>query len=320
MRVLLTGNEGYIGTLLVPLLWARNHEVVGLDSGLFRECTLKAIRPVEKTIRKDIRDVEARDLDGIDAVIHLAGLSNDPLGSLAPRFTYEINHEATVRLAEIAKRAGIRRFLYASTCSVYGAAGDEMLDEDSAANPVTPYAESRRAPNRPSAARGSTFCPVYLRAATAYGVSPLLRFDLAVNNLVAWAATTGQVYLKASAPRGARWCTSRTSRSPTSRCCTRPGQGAQPGVQHRAHRGELPYSRRRRDRAPDGAENHRRVRAGRLADCATTGSAASACARAARIPAALDGRSRGRGGLPRDLEWGCTATTSRARATTGSPI
>jgi nucleoside-diphosphate-sugar epimerase len=197
MRVLLTGNEGYIGTLLVPLLWARNHEVVGLDSGLFRECTLKAIRPVEKTIRKDIRDVEPSDLDGIDAVIHLAGLSNDPLGSLAPRFTYEINHEATVRLAEIAKRAGIRRFLYASTCSVYGAAGDEMLDEDSPANPVTPYADSKaRAERDLRPLADSTFCPVYLRAATAYGVSPLLRFDLAVNNLVAWAATTGQVYLK----------------------------------------------------------------------------------------------------------------------------
>jgi nucleoside-diphosphate-sugar epimerase len=197
MRVLLTGNEGYIGTLLVPLLWARNHEVVGLDSGLFRECTLKAIRPVEQTIRKDIRDVEPRDLDGIDAVIHLAGLSNDPLGSLAPRFTYEINHEATVRLAEIARRAGIRRFLYASTCSVYGAAGDDMLDEDSPFNPVTPYAESKARSERdlrPLA--DSTFCPVYLRAATAYGVSPLLRFDLAVNNLVAWAATTGRVYLK----------------------------------------------------------------------------------------------------------------------------
>jgi nucleoside-diphosphate-sugar epimerase len=197
MRVLLTGNEGYIGTLLVPLLWARNHEVVGLDSGLFRECTLKAIRPIEKTIRKDVRDVEARDLEGIDAVIHLAGLSNDPLGNLHPRFTHEINHEASVRLAELAKRAGIRRFLHASTCSVYGAAGDDMLDEDSPFNPVTPYAESKaRAEQDLRRLADHTFCPVYLRAATAFGVSPLLRFDLAVNNLVAWAATTGQVYLK----------------------------------------------------------------------------------------------------------------------------
>jgi nucleoside-diphosphate-sugar epimerase len=197
MRVLLTGNEGYIGTVLVPWLWARNHEVIGLDSGLFRECTLRsAIRPVP-TIRKDVRDVELADLDGIDAVIHLAGLSNDPLGNLNPKLTFEINHEASVRLAELAKRAGVRRFLYASTCSVYGAAGDDMLNEDSAFNPVTPYAESKvrsESGIRPLADRN--FCPVFLRAATAYGVSPLLRFDLAVNNLVAWAATTGRVYLK----------------------------------------------------------------------------------------------------------------------------
>ena len=197
MRVLLTGNEGYIGTILVPWLWARNHEVIGLDSGLFRECTLRsAIRPVP-TIRKDVRDVELRDLDGMDAVIHLAGLSNDPLGNLNPRLTFEINHEAAVRLAELARRAGVRRFLYASTCSVYGAAGDDMLNEESPFNPVTPYAESKARSEidlRPLADR--TFCPVYLRAATAYGVSPLLRFDLAVNNLVAWAATTGRVFLK----------------------------------------------------------------------------------------------------------------------------
>jgi nucleoside-diphosphate-sugar epimerase len=197
MRVLLTGNEGYIGTILVPWLWARSHEVIGLDSGLFRECTLRAaIRPVP-TIRKDVRDVELRDLDGIEAVIHLAGLSNDPLGNLNPRLTFEINHEAAVRLAELARRAGVRRFLYASTCSVYGAAGDDMLAEDSPFNPVTPYAESKaRAETDLRRLASRSFCPVYLRAATAYGVSPLLRFDLAVNNLVAWAATTGRVFLK----------------------------------------------------------------------------------------------------------------------------
>ena len=216
MRVLLTGNEGYIGTLLVPLLWARGHEVVGLDSGLFRECTLKAIRPVEKTIRKDIRDVEPRDLDGIDAVIHLAGLSNDPLGDLSAALTYEINHEATVRLAEIAKRAGIRRFLYASTCSVYGAAGDEMLDEDSPANPVTPYAESKARAERD------------LRPLADRDVLPGLpaRRDRLRRIAAAALRPRGQqsgrlggdhragVPQEPAAPHGGRSCTSRTSRSP----------------------------------------------------------------------------------------------------------
>jgi nucleoside-diphosphate-sugar epimerase len=197
MRVLLTGHEGYIGTILVPWLWARHHEVIGLDSGLFRQCTLRAaLRPVP-TIAKDVRDVERRDLDGVDAVIHLAGLSNDPLGDLKPALTYAINHEAAVRLAVLAKAAGVRRFLYASTCSVYGAAGDDMLNEDSPFNPVTPYADSKaRAEMDLQRLADRSFCPVYLRAATAYGVSPLLRFDLAVNNLVAWAATTGLVFLK----------------------------------------------------------------------------------------------------------------------------
>jgi nucleoside-diphosphate-sugar epimerase len=196
MRILLTGSEGYIGTILAPLLGAVGDEVVGLDSGLFRACSLKPLRSVP-TIRKDVRDVEVDDLTGIDAVIHLAGLSNDPLGDLNPRLTYQINHEATVRLAELARAAGIRRFIYASTCSVYGAAGDDVLTEESPFNPVTPYADSKA---RSEADLGrladATFSPVYLRAATAYGASPLLRFDLAVNNLVAWAAITGRVYLK----------------------------------------------------------------------------------------------------------------------------
>ena len=196
MRILVTGHEGYIGTILVPLLWAGGDEVVGLDSRLFHECSLTAVRPVP-TICKDVRDVEARDLEGFDAVLHLAGLSNDPLGDLNPELTFAINHEASVRLAELAKKAGIRRFLYASTCSVYGAAGDDALTEDSAFNPVTPYAESKTRSERDIRRLADhTFCPVFLRAATAYGVSPLLRFDLAVNNLVAWAAATGRVYLK----------------------------------------------------------------------------------------------------------------------------
>jgi nucleoside-diphosphate-sugar epimerase len=196
MRVLLTGNEGYIGTILVPLLRAAGHEVSGLDSGLFRECSIGAVPPLP-TLRKDIRDLDAADLAGFDAVIHLAGLSNDPLGDLNPALTYEINHLATVRLAVLARAAGVARFLYASTCSVYGAAGDDFLDEQSPFNPVTPYAESKmRSEQDLVRLADERFSPVYVRAATAYGASPLLRFDLALNNLVAWAATTGLVFLK----------------------------------------------------------------------------------------------------------------------------
>jgi nucleoside-diphosphate-sugar epimerase len=196
MRVLLTGNQGYIGTVLVPMLRAAGHQVTGLDSGLFRECSISPIPPVP-TLARDIRDVTPADLEGIDAVIHLAGLSNDPLGDLNPTLTYQINHLASVRLAGLAKAAGVGRFLYASTCSVYGAAGDEFLDETSPFNPVTPYAESKmRTEQDITRLADARFSPVYVRAATAYGASPLLRFDLAVNNLVAWAATTGRVFLK----------------------------------------------------------------------------------------------------------------------------
>ena len=196
MRILVTGNEGYIGSILVPMLKEAGHEVRGFDTALFREC---ALTPFDRppTIRKDIRDVEAADIEGVDAIIHLAGLANDPLGDLDPPVTYEINHQATVRLAELAKKAGIQRFLYASTCSVYGAAGEDMIDEETAPNPVTPYARSKIMSEQDLLKLvGDDFCPVFLRAATAYGVSPYLRFDLALNNLVAWAYTTKQVYLK----------------------------------------------------------------------------------------------------------------------------
>lgn len=202
MRVLVSGNEGYIGCVLVPMLRQAGHEVVGLDTGLFRGCALGPIaRP--PTIRKDVRDVELKDLDGIDAVIHLAGLANDPLGDLDPPLTYQINHHASVRLAELAKRAGVHRFLYASSCSVYGAAGDELINESSPLTPLTPYAKSKALAEediRPLI--DEDFCVVFLRAATAYGVSPYLRFDLALNNLVAWAYATNRVYLKSD---GTAW-------------------------------------------------------------------------------------------------------------------
>jgi nucleoside-diphosphate-sugar epimerase len=195
-RVLVTAHEGYIGPIVTPLLQAAGHEVVGLDSGLFRECAIAPV-PAVPTIRKDLRDVEAADLAGFDAIVHLAALSNDPLGDLNPALTYDINHLATVRLAVLAKSAGVARFLYASTCSVYGAAGESYLDEGSPFNPVTPYAVSKmRSEQDLTRLADERFSPVYLRAATAYGASPLLRFDLVVNNLVAWAAATGRVFLK----------------------------------------------------------------------------------------------------------------------------
>lgn len=202
MRILVTGNEGYIGSILVPLLQAAGHHVTGLDTALFRECALIPFtRP--PTLRKDVRDVEAADLRGLDAIIHLAGLANDPLGDLDPPLTYEINHAATVRLAELAKQVGVHRFLYASTCSVYGAAGEDMIDENSPPNPITPYAHSKLLSERDLARLAdASFCPVFLRAATAYGVSPYLRFDLALNNLVAWAFTTHRVFLKSD---GTSW-------------------------------------------------------------------------------------------------------------------
>jgi nucleoside-diphosphate-sugar epimerase len=197
MRVLVTGHNGYIGTVLVPMLQERGHEVVGLDTDYFRSCLFTGAVPEVEGIAKDIRDVEAPDVAGFDAIIHLAGLSNDPLGDYKPNLTVDINETAAVTLARLAKAAGVGRFLFASSCSNYGAGGAAFLDENAAFNPVTPYGVSKvKVEAALSQLADADFSPTYLRASTAYGVSPLLRFDLVINNLTAWAFTTGLVYLK----------------------------------------------------------------------------------------------------------------------------
>jgi nucleoside-diphosphate-sugar epimerase len=204
MKVLVTGHQGYIGSVMVPMLLEAGHEVVGLDAGLYEACSFEDRRREVAGVRLDIRDVGLRHLEDVEAVVHLAALSNDPLGDLDPQLTYDINHAASVRLALASRQAGVERFLFASSCSLYGASGsDAPLTEEAPLNPVTPYGEAKILAERDISDLSTTsFSPVFFRNATAYGVSPGLRVDIMVNNLVGYAVTTGEVFIKSD---GAPW-------------------------------------------------------------------------------------------------------------------
>jgi nucleoside-diphosphate-sugar epimerase len=197
MKILLSGSCGYIGTVLGPMLLACGHDVIGLDSNPFRRSIFGNGMPEIPYIVKDICNVTYEDLKGFDAICHLAGPPNDPLGDIKSKLACSINHRASVRLAELALWAGVERFVFSSSCSIYGVAGDNILTEESPFNPITPYGKSKAMVEQNiSMMADDKFSPVFLRISTAYGISPQHRFDLILNNMVAWAFTTGKITIK----------------------------------------------------------------------------------------------------------------------------
>ena len=197
MKVLVTGHHGYIGSVLAPYLADAGLDVTGLDTGFYRGCDFIAEPVSVAGLTADVRDVTVAELEGFDAIVHLAALSNDPLGDLDPSLTKDINGEGTLHLARTAREAGVRRFVFASSCSMYGASGtDDALDETAPLRPLTAYAESKvRAEEGLAELAAPDFVPVSMRNATVFGVSPRLRLDIVLNNLAAWAHTTGRIRL-----------------------------------------------------------------------------------------------------------------------------
>jgi nucleoside-diphosphate-sugar epimerase len=195
MNILVTGTEGYLGSLLPPLLIERGHEVIGVDTGFYKEGWLyNGTQVTAKTLNKDIRKITAEDLQGVEAIVHMAELSNDPTGQLSPTITYDINHQGSVRLAKLAKEAGVRRFVYMSSCSVYGVATEGDVTEESPINPQTAYAECKTLVERDVKPLASPdFSPTFMRNATAFGASPRMRFDIVLNNLAGLAWTSQEI-------------------------------------------------------------------------------------------------------------------------------